>query len=54
MTTFNTQPSVTTRAAVLAVSLMMTSLCLGGVALSFTWDDPEQIVVAQTMAPAHG
>jgi hypothetical protein len=54
MPTFNTQPSATMRATVLVVGLMMTSLCLGGVALRFTWDDPEQILVAQTITPAHG
>jgi hypothetical protein len=53
MNTFNAQPSVTVRAAVFAVSLLMTSLCLGGVALSFTWDEPEHAAVAQTNPPAH-
>jgi hypothetical protein len=53
MKTFNAQPSATVRGAVFAVSLLATTLCLGGVALSFTWDASEQIVVAQTTPPAH-
>jgi cytochrome b561 len=53
MKTFNAQPSVAVRSAVFAVSLLATTLCLGGVALSFTWDTPEQLSVAQTTPPAY-
>jgi hypothetical protein len=53
MNNFNTQPPAKLRAAVFAVSLLMTSLCLSGVALSFTWDAPEHVAVAQSTPPAH-
>jgi hypothetical protein len=53
MGTFTTPPSATTRAAVLVVSLAMSSLCLGGVAIGFTWDVPGQMMVTQHTILVH-
>jgi hypothetical protein len=53
MSTFTTQPSATTRAAVLVVSLAMSSLCLGSVVVGFNWDVPGQMMVTQHTAPVH-
>jgi hypothetical protein len=38
------------RAAAFVVSLAISCLCLGGVAIGFTWDVPDQTVVAQHTA----
>lgn len=53
MKTFTAQPTATVRAAVLAASIIATTLCLGGVAIAFTWDVPEHAALAQTTPPVH-
>jgi hypothetical protein len=54
MSNFTAQPSATVRAAALVISLVMSTLCLGGVVFGLTWDVPDQTVVAQhtTRIPA--
>jgi hypothetical protein len=47
MSNFTTQPSATVRAAVLVVSMALSTLCLGGVVIGLTWDAADQTVVAQ-------
>jgi hypothetical protein len=50
MSNFTSQPSATVRAAVLVVSMALSTLCLGGVVIGLTWDAADQTVVAQQTA----